>query len=124
MNRIPCAVVAAAFAVVSACTSTKAVLGPEEVLVLEVAPDSIACVGERVGRCIQVRSPGEEDWRKFYDPIDGFRHEPGVRYTLRVGRREVRNPPADGSAFTYRLIKVITCSRDDRSGAGRPVKSP
>ena len=60
-----------------------------------------------VGRCIQVRGPGEEVWRTFYDPIEGFQREEGVRYTLEVGRRAVLNPPADGSAYAYRLIRII-----------------
>jgi len=106
-SRILAAVVA-----VSACTSGSAVVAPEEILVLEVAPDSVACVGEAVGRCIQVRNPGEAEWRKFYDPIAGFRHEAGIRYTLQVGRRQVIDPPADGSAWTYRLIRIIALERD------------
>jgi hypothetical protein len=85
-----------------------AVEAQEEILVLEVAPDSVPCVGEMVGHCIQVRSPGEEAWRKFYDPIEGFEHEVGFHYTLRVARRDVPNPPADGSAYAYRLLGVIS----------------
>ena len=61
-----------------------AVYGQEEMLVIEVAPDSVPYVGEMVGRCIRVRNPGEENGRIFYDPIDGFQHEEGVQYTLEV----------------------------------------
>jgi hypothetical protein len=107
---LACAVVAA-----SACTASSpaAVLGQEDTLVLEVAPQTVPCVGEMVSRCIQVRGPGEVEWRTFYDPIEGFQHQEGVRYTLEVGRRVVANPPADGSAYAYRLIRVI-----DREPAG------
>ncbi len=107
MKRIATWILATAFIAVSACTSATAVYGPEESIVFEVAPDSVPCVGEMKGRCIQVRSPGAPEWRTFYDPIDGFQHEPGFRYTLEVGRREVLDPPADGSAYTYRLIRII-----------------
>jgi hypothetical protein len=107
MKHLASWIVATALAVVPACTSAPTLNESEEVLVLEVAPDSVPCVGEMVGQCIQVRSPGEEDWRKFYDPIEGFEHEVGFRYTLRVGRREVLDPPADGSALAYRLISII-----------------
>lgn len=107
MKRMTRSIVAVLLAVVPACTSTLTLQGSEEILVLEVAPDSVPCVGEMVGHCIQVRSPGEDAWRKFYDPIDGFQHEPGFRYTLRVARRAVPDPPADGSAWTYRLIEII-----------------
>ncbi len=107
MNRFAPWILATALVVASACTSATALYGPEESIVLEVAPDSVPCVGEMKGRCIQVRSAGEGDWRIFYDPIDGFQHEAGVRYTLEVGRRAVLHPPADGSAYTYRLIRII-----------------
>lgn len=101
------AILAVLLAAGSACTSTPMLYGDEQLLVLEVAPDSVPCVGEMAGNCIQVRSPGEEQWRKFYDPIAGFRHEVGVRYTLSVARREIADPPADGSAAAYRLIRII-----------------
>ncbi len=94
------------FLVASACSSATTVPGDEEVLVLEIAPDSVPCTGEMVGQCLQVRSPGE-DWRRFYDAIEGFVHEPGVRYTIEVGRRVVPNPPADGSAYAYRLVRIL-----------------
>jgi hypothetical protein len=111
----PWALACAVFAA-SACTagSPAAVFGQEEVIVLEVAPHLVDCVGEMVDRCIQVRSPGEEVWRTFYDPIEGFQREEGVRYTLEVGRRAVLNPPADGSSYAYRLIRVI--SREPAAG--------
>ena len=79
----------------------------EEILTLEVARDSVPCVGEMTGMCLQVRTPEETEWRKFYDPIEGFRHEKGTAYILKVGRSDVKNPPADGSAFRYRLIRII-----------------
>ena len=100
-------ILALAFVGISACTASTGVDGQEEILVLEVAPGLVPCVGEIVGRCIQVRTPGEEDWQIFYDPIDGFQHEEGVQYTLEVGRREVPNPPADGSSYAYRLIRIL-----------------
>jgi hypothetical protein len=85
-----------------------AVLAQEEVLLLEVAPNTVACVGEMVGQCIQVRGPGEEEWRIFYDPIEGFERKDGVAYTIEVVRTTVPNPPADGSSYAYRLIRIIS----------------
>lgn len=91
-----------------ACTaSPSAVYGQEEVIVLEVGPEREPCVGEMEDMCLQVRSPGEEEWRNFYSPIEGFEHEPGVRYTLEVLRTEVLNPPADASAYRYELISIL-----------------
>lgn len=94
--------------VVGCAPSPSSLVGQEETLVLEVAPTTVDCVGEMRTQCIQVRSPGETTWRKFYDPIEGFRREDGVTYTLEVGRRTIANPPADGSAYAYRLIRIIS----------------
>lgn len=93
--------------VAPACTESTGTYGEEEILVLEVAPDSVSCVGEATGMCIQVRSPGEDEWRIFYDPIEGFQHQVGILYTLEVARREVLDPPANGSAYEYRLVRIL-----------------
>jgi hypothetical protein len=107
MKRLGSWILAATFVVVLSCTSATAEHGREELLILEVAAELVPCVGEMTGRCIQVRSPGEEVWRTFHDPIHGFDYEEGFLYTLRVARGEVRDPPADASAYTYRLIQII-----------------
>lgn len=93
----------------SACSSlsTEALTGPEQILVLEVAPARVPCVGEMENMCLQVRAPGEESWRTFYDPIEGFRYEEGILYTLEVGRRKRLHPPADASAYVYRLLRIL-----------------
>lgn len=109
MKRLALPVLALASLVVLACTASSpaAVYGQEEILVLEVAPQRVPCVGEMQDMCLQVRSPGEEEWRKFYDTIEGFEHEEGVAYTLEVGRREILDPPADGSSYAWRLVRIL-----------------
>lgn len=37
----------------------------------------------------------------------GFSYEPGYRYTLRIARRVIENPPADGSSAAYRLLEIL-----------------
>ena len=95
----------------SGCASS--VSPDEEVIVLEVAADTVECIGEATQRCLQVRYPGSERWTRFYDSIEGFTHEEGVRYRLEVLRRRVTDPPADASSFRYRLLRVL-----DRVPAG------
>lgn len=97
---------AAVFALAS-CSSPATLYGEEEIVVLEVAPEREPCQGEMRDRCLQVRRPGEEEWRNFFDPIEGFDFEAGFHYTIEVRRRRVRNPPADGSSFRYTLIRVL-----------------
>lgn len=87
---------------------------PEDLLVLEVAPETVPCVGEAPGRCLRIREPGAENWLTFHGVIQGFRHEDGVGYTLEVTRRRVPNPPADGSGVEYRLARIL----ERRSGGG------
>lgn len=81
---------------------------PEEVLVLEIAAHTAECAGPSSQRCLLVRESGEEEWTYFYDAIEGFAYEEGYRYTVRVPRRRVSDPPADGSAFSYRLLEIIS----------------
>ena len=86
-----------------------AAVGPAQadVLVLEVGPQTVACTGEAPQRCLRVRRPGESEWTNFYDPIEGFTHEAGVRYRIEVERTRVPHPPADASSFRYRLLRVL-----------------
>jgi hypothetical protein len=79
----------------------------EEVIVLDVAAETVECRGEATQRCLRVRRSGEEAWTNFYDRIEGFTHEDGVRYRLEVLQRRVPDPPADGSSFRYTLLRVL-----------------
>lgn len=107
-----------------ACTASGSLEPGEEILVLEVAAEKAPCVGEMQTMCLQVRAPGEEDWRNFYDPIEGFEHEAGVRYTLEVARREVENPPADGSSYAYRLLRILEERRPGQAGHPSVDRAP
>lgn len=49
---------------------------------------------------------GGEQWKYLYDPIEGFDYEPGYIYELKVRKKEVKNPPADGSFIRYILVKI------------------
>lgn len=97
--------------IVSAGACASAQGGTQDVLTLEVAPHTVDCTGEGPQRCLLVREVGKDEWTRFYDPIAGFEHEPGYGYRLRVERRRVENPPADGSSFEYRLLEVLSRER-------------
>lgn len=96
----------ASIAVFAACTLTGP--DPDEVLILEIGPTRVECMGAFPQQCLLVRSDSSEDWSYFYDPIEGFTHEEGFLYRVEVLRSRVRNPPADGSSFAYRLIRVLS----------------
>lgn len=57
-------------------------------------------------RVMDEDSPGE--WRNLsMTAIEGFSYEIGHMYTLKVRRTILANPPADASAYTYRLIFIL-----------------
>lgn len=83
-------------------------LGPkEEVLTLDVASALVPCQGAFPQECFRVRQQPDTNWTLFYDAIQGFDYEHGFEYTITVVRSSVRNPPADGSSFAYRLLSIL-----------------
>ncbi len=97
---------AAALLAVLGCSSATA--PSERVFDLEVAEQRVPCVGVGPRECLQVRERDDAPWELFYADIAGFTYEPGFRYVLRVARRAVPNPPADGSSLAYRLVDVVS----------------
>ncbi len=92
--------------------------GPPTRVFLEVAAQTVACKNPINGAntCLQVRerrydaqglvvgTPGA--WQPFYDPIEGYTHQPGVRNVLRLKRFE-RAASAGVPAFVYVLDLVV-----------------
>ena len=84
---------------------------PEQVF-LEVAPTLAPCPHplQRDAQCLQVRSVHYDSqgikrqvgpWEHFYDRIEGFTHQEGVRNVLRLQRYTRPNAPADASKYLY-----------------------
>jgi hypothetical protein len=83
----------------------------EEVVTLHVAPFQRECTGMVVMQCMQVKERPQDEWQNFYDAIEGFTYEPGHTYRLRVLKRPVPNPPADGSSVSWHLLEVLEKAR-------------
>jgi heat shock protein HslJ len=96
---IPCA------ALLLACGD--GVLGPGEIVTLDIHPSRVTCHGMGEMQCMQVREPPESSWTLLYQGIEGFNHEPGLFHTVRVRIVPVSNPPADGSSLRYILLRII-----------------
>ncbi|RMX04756.1 DUF4377 domain-containing protein [Corticibacter populi] len=88
--------------------------GTPERIFLEVAPQPEACQHPLIpdGRCLKVRQieydangiqTGAGSWQLWYEPIEGYVHEPGVATVLRVNRYTRQNVPADASRYAYVL---------------------
>ena len=71
-----------------------------------VAPHRAECVGVAPMECLVV------DGELFYGEIEGFQHEAGYVYRLRIERYDpwpdMEEPPADASEYGYRLIEVVS----------------
>jgi hypothetical protein len=89
----------------AACGATTG--GAQNQLTWYVAPFTRECTGEMVMQCMLVKETPDGEWQNFYDAIEGFTYEPGYAYVLRVGWREVPNPPADASSRAYWLIETV-----------------
>ncbi|MBC8984783.1 META domain-containing protein [Pedobacter sp. N36a] len=78
-----------------------------DVITLMVKEDRASCTGVAPMNCLQVKYKNSKNWELFYSEIQGFKHQEGYRYTLSVIRTKRKNVPADASAYTYKLKKVI-----------------
>ena len=94
-----------------ACTN---LFGPsDDIVVMDIASQQVACVGAFPQQCFRVRQQPDTTWTTFYDSIDGFEFVAGFEYTVGVRVREVSNPPADASNRAYKLLKVLRKTPSD-----------
>ena len=75
---------------------------------LFIAPERKPCTGVGPMQCLQVREAVDRPWQHFYSEIEGFTHEPGYAYELRVREETVMDPPADGSSLRWQLLDVVS----------------
>lgn len=93
--------------------------GPGERMFLEVTADTKPCSHPLIPgkQCLQVREIKYDDkglkvgtlgtFGNFYDTIEGYIHQPGVRNVLRLQRYTRKNVPADASKYAYVLDMVV-----------------
>ena len=90
-----------------------------ETVFLEVAAQTRPCPHPLIPdkQCLQVRELRYDDqglrtgtpgaFEHFYQDIEGYAHEPGIRNVLRVKRYPVKDPPADAPSTAYVLDMVV-----------------
>ena len=61
---------------------------------------------------LKVGTPGP--FGHFYNTIEGYTHEAGVRNVLRVNRYPIKNPPADAPSQAYVLDMVVESANEGR----------
>lgn len=86
---------------------------------LEVAAQTRPCPHPLIPdmQCLQVRelrydaqgrkSGDTGGFEHFYEAIEGYTHQPGIRNVLRVHRYTRQNPPVDASRYVYVLDMVV-----------------
>jgi hypothetical protein len=61
---------------------------------------------------IDVMSVTEQETGEHYllnlGQIEGFTYVEGFEYTLKVQKTTIKNPPADGSSISFKLIQVVS----------------
>lgn len=72
-----------------------------------VSGKTITCTGVIQQQCLQIKYGLEEDYINFYDDIEGFQHDKGTDYIIKVKRTEVKYPPADASNYKYSLVEIL-----------------
>ncbi len=93
--------------------------GKGEIMFLEIGPQMRPCSHPLIPnmQCMQVRrvyfdekglkSTPSPQWENFYQSIDGYAHENGIRNVVRVKRFKIANPPADAPDTAYVLDMVV-----------------
>jgi heat shock protein HslJ len=93
--------------------------GPGETVLLEVAPQRVACHHPMIPeyRCLWVREvrfdadgvrqPPPGEWQLLYEDIEGFDFREGERKVLRLKKFQRTPTPADASSIAYVLDMVV-----------------
>lgn len=83
------------------------VLTPAIQKIIYVAPETVECVGSAgLQPCYQIRESPAGDWRPFPGTIEGFEHEAGYFYELRVEEQSTTQAPG-----TWKLLEVLSKAR-------------
>ena len=100
--------------------------GPGERIFLEIAAQTKPCSHPLMPdmQCLQTREITYDDkslkvgtpgaFGNFYDAIEGYTHEPGVRNVLRLQRYTRKDVPADASKYAYVLDMVVESANEER----------
>ena len=60
-----------------------------------------------------------DQWQLFYDEIENYQHQAGVRNVLRLKRYTRQQAPADASRYVYVLDMVVESENTSISGGRR-----
>ncbi len=75
--------------------------------IIFVADAKVDCEGITSQECLQIKEQGDSHWKFLFDEIEGFTHEKGFFYKLKVEVTKIDNPSADGASLHYKLIEIL-----------------
>lgn len=79
----------------------------DEIIRIRVKETKVSCMGVAPMECLQVKFKRCQKWQNFHSEIKGFNYQEGFRYTLLVNKKKREHVPADASAYTYELVKIV-----------------
>jgi hypothetical protein len=79
---------------------------------IRIKDTKVACSGHGgQSECLLVQTGDlldTDEWKYFYEQIEGFTFGEGFVYRLKIKRVPVENPPMDASAFRYLLVEQLS----------------
>ncbi|MEV0251336.1 DUF4377 domain-containing protein [Nocardia sp. NPDC050712] len=93
----------------AACGSSAPAESPAKAFEVDVAHETMRCTETSEQRCLQIRRDPNGPWELCYDEIDGFDHDPGYRYHLRVEPDPAGQSAPD--AARWQLVAVLDKQR-------------
>jgi heat shock protein HslJ len=88
--------------------SISAISFAQKTITMKIKENTVPCEGVAPMNCMQVKEGKAKEWSNFYSTIEGFDYQPGYEYKLKVIKTKRQgNIPADASAYTYRLKKLV-----------------
>lgn len=76
-------------------------------ITMYVEAKTYPCPEDETQNCLRVREVGG-DWMVIDIPIEGFEHQEGIDYLLRVNKIRAINQPADVPLLRYELVEIVS----------------
>lgn len=72
-----------------------------------VAPITVDCEGAGLQKCLLIKRKITDRWQLFYDNIEGFQHEWGNTYIIKVKETKLDSVSADASSLKHTLVEIV-----------------
>ena len=78
-----------------------------QTVIYYIGPNIVTCTGVAWTQCLQIKKNPDAPYTIFYNEIEGFTHEAGYEYKLKVELIKIENSAADASNIKYKLIEIM-----------------